>query len=213
MISTPVLVLRKTPYSETSIIAATLSPEHGRIDFMVKGARQISRKKFPQIDLFRELEVHFNHKSSGLNNMHSVEILNSFDAIAHFPGNYLGACEIATFVLRNSQAMIPTPKVYSALKTAFAVWCKEKTEIPWSGLVKLVYLDEHGFLPEDLESGAGVSECRNIGEPAKEGKKKETIKKLVNSVITGSPLPEYPQKSWQKIDEWIDKLCRYHELE
>jgi len=200
MISTPVLVLRKTPYSETSVIAATLSPEHGRIDFMVKGAKQISKKKFPQVDLFRELEVSFNHKSSGLNNMHSVEILHTFDSIANFPANYLRACKAGIFILRNSQSMLPSPEVYSALKTAFAALGKSKTEVPWTELVKLVYLDEHGFLPEAMNFSM-------------DPKKIEAMKNLINSIISGTPLPEYPQKTWLKLSEWIDSLCKFHELE
>ena len=199
MISTPVLVLRKTPYSETSIIAVTLSPEHGRLDFMIKGAKQISKRKFPQVDLFRELEVHFNYKSSGLNNMYSVEILNTFEGIANFPANYLRACETATFILRNSQGMIPSPEVYSALKTAFSTLGRSKTEVPWMELVKLVYLDEHGFLPEAMNFSM-------------DPKKMEAMKNLINSIVSGTPLPDYPQKTWLKLSEWIDKLCKYHEL-
>ncbi|HBC88322.1 MAG TPA: DNA repair protein RecO [Lentisphaeria bacterium] len=200
MISTPVLVLRKTPYSETSIIAATLSPEHGRLDFMIKGARQISRKKFPQVDLFRELEVHFHHNNSGLNNIHSVELISSFDNIASFPSNYLSGCEIATFVLRNSQSMIPSPEVYSALKTSFSALSSSKTDIPWTALLKLVYLDEHGFLPEDMDLSG-------------DSKKQEVMENLLDAVILGSPLPDFPSKTWQKLAEWADKLCKYHELE
>jgi DNA repair protein RecO len=200
MISTPVLVLRKTPYGESSLIAATLSSEHGRLDFMIKGAKQLSKKKYPQVDLFREIEVDFNYKSSGLNTLHSVEILNTFDGIANFPANYLRACETATFILRNSQSMLPSPEVYSALKTAFSALGKSKTLIPWTELVKLVYLDEHGYLPKDLELSG-------------DSRKKDVMEKLLSSIVSGSPLPNYPQETWQKLSEWIETLCRYHELE
>ncbi|OGV58726.1 MAG: DNA repair protein RecO [Lentisphaerae bacterium GWF2_50_93] len=200
MISTPVLVLRKTPYSETSIIAATLSPEHGRIDFMIKGAKQISRKKFPQVDLFRELEVSFKHRDTGLNSIHDVELLHSYDSIANFPQNFLKGCAIGTFILRNSQSMIPSPEVYSALKTAFSALGRSKTEVPWTELVKLVYLDEHGFLPEAMNFSM-------------DPKKMEAMKNLIDSIISGTPLPDYPQKTWLTLSEWIDKLCKYHELE
>ncbi len=199
MISTPVLVLRKTPYSETSVIAVTLSPEYGRLDFMIRGAKQISKKKFPQVDLFRELEVHFNYKSSGLNNMHSVEILNTFDGIANFPRNYMSACEISNFILRNSQAMNPSPEVYASFKTALSAMSKSKTDIPWTGLVKLVYLDEHGFLPESINFDSNT-------------KRKDIIKNLLSSVIVDTPLPVYPQETWQKLAEWVDSLCKYHQL-
>ncbi len=200
MISTPVLVLRKTPYSESSIIAATLSPDHGRLDFVIRGAKKISGKKMPQVDLFRELHVEFRMKNSGLQNLYSSELLNFYDGIASFPDNYLKACEIGTFILRNSHPMIPCPEVYFAMKNAFDALSKSSADIPWAELVKLVFLDEHGFLPEDL-SVAGDS------------RKAEVMEKLINSIVSGNTLPDFPTNTWRKIADWIDELCRYHELE
>ncbi len=205
MISTPVLVLRKTPYSETSVIAATLSPEYGRLDFLIRGAKQISKKKFPQVDLFREIEVQFNHRNTGLNTIHTAELLHSFDSISNYPMNYLRACEVGIFILRNSHGMNPSPEVYSAMKTALSAMGKEKTDVPWGELIKLVYLDEHGFLPEDMERGIADTEMNQ--------NRKNALVNLVNAVINGSTLPDYPQKTWLKFSDWIDKLCRYHELE
>jgi len=200
MLSTSVLVLRKTPYSESSVIAATLSPDHGRLDFIIRGAKKISAKKMPQVDLFRELQAEFRMKNSGLQSLYSCELLNFYDGIASFPDNYLKACEIGTFILRNSHPMIPCPEVYFSIKTAFEALSKSNADIPWAELVKLVFLDEHGFLPEDL-SAAGDS------------RKTEAVEKLINSVVSGNPLPCFPPKTWRKIAGWIDELSRYHELE
>ncbi|MCX6985352.1 MAG: DNA repair protein RecO [Lentisphaerae bacterium] len=200
MISTSVLVLRKTPYSESSVIAATLSPDHGRLDFVIRGAKKISGRKMPQVDLFRELHVEFRMKNSGLQNLYSCELLNFYDGIAAFPDNYLEACGIGTFILRNSHPMIPCPEVYLAVKNAFEALSKSRSDIPWAGLVKLVFLDEHGFLPEDL-SVAGDS------------RKTEAVEKLIRSTVSGNPLPDFPPKTWRKIAEWIGELCKYHELE
>jgi DNA repair protein RecO len=200
MISTSVLVLRKTPYSESSIIAATLSPDHGRLDFVIRGAKKISVRKMPQVDLFRELHVDFRMKNSGLQNLYSCELLNFYDGIASFSDNYLKACEIGTFVLRNSHPMIPCPEVYSAVKNAFEALSKSRTDKPWAELVKLVFLDEHGFLPEDL-SVTGDS------------KKTDAVERLISAVISGNPLPAFPPKTWRKLADWVDELCRYHELE
>ncbi len=200
MISTSVLVLRKTPYSESSVIAATLSPDLGRLDFIIRGAKKISGKKMPQVDLFRELHVEFRMKNSGLQNLYSCELLNFYDGIASFPDNYLQACEIGTFILRNSQPLIPCPEVYFAIKNAFDALSKSHTDIPWPELVKLVFLDEHGFLPEELNA---------VGD----SKKTEAVEKLINSVVSGNALPDFPSKTWGKVADWIDELSRYHELE
>ncbi|MFA6294651.1 MAG: DNA repair protein RecO [Victivallales bacterium] len=200
MLSTSVLVLRKTPYSESSVIAATLSPDHGRLDFIVRGAKKISGKKMPQVDLFRELHVEFRMKNSGLQNMYSCELLNFYDGIASCSGNYLKACEIGNFILRNSHPMITCPIVYFAIKNAFEALSGSRADIPWAELVKLVFLDEHGFLPEDMNA-------------AGDSRKAEAMEKLVNSIASGNPLPGFTPETWRKIAEWIGELCRYHELE
>ncbi|MFA6294471.1 MAG: hypothetical protein WC637_21955, partial [Victivallales bacterium] len=148
----------------------------------------------------RELHVEFRMKNSGLQNLYSCELLNFYDGIASFPDNYLKACEIGTFILRNSHPMIPCPEVYYAIKNAFESLSKSRTDIPWAELVKLVFLDEHGFLPEDMHT---------VGD----SRKTEAVEKLINSVVSGNPLPDFPSKTWRKIAEWIDELSRYHELE
>ena len=41
------LILRHTPFQESSLIVSGISPDAGRLDFLLKGARGLGKKKFP----------------------------------------------------------------------------------------------------------------------------------------------------------------------
>ena len=41
---TEFLILRKTPFSDSSLVVAGISPEHGQIHFMVRGARKLGKR-------------------------------------------------------------------------------------------------------------------------------------------------------------------------
>ena len=53
------MILRKTPFRDTSLVVAGISAEHGRLDFVLKGARAIGKKQFPTADVFREFLLEF----------------------------------------------------------------------------------------------------------------------------------------------------------
>ena len=46
LVTTNLIVLRKTPYMETSLIISGLSPDFGKLDLLAKGELKISSKKF-----------------------------------------------------------------------------------------------------------------------------------------------------------------------
>ena len=50
------IILRKIPYQESSLIVSGLSPDFGRLDFLLKGARGTGAKKFPYDLQTRKLE-------------------------------------------------------------------------------------------------------------------------------------------------------------
>ena len=190
------IILRKTPYHETSLILAGISREHGRIDLLVKGAKKINSKSLPVIDLFREINVHINPKKEGLQSIYSAELISNFDNIAMKKEAYLDACEISKFVLRNSHPANPSPETYNAVKRAFSILASEKTT-SCSPLVKLAYLDEHGLLPD-------LPENRN--------KDSLLLKKLLDAAKGNSEIPEISQEYMNDITEWIDSLCKFNEL-
>jgi DNA repair protein RecO len=194
---TNLLVLRKTQYKETSIIVAGLSAEYGRLDIVVKGAKKLSSKNFPTVDLFREIDIEVNHKKKGLYSVYSTDLVANHDNIASFHTNYMQACNICSFALRNSQPGIPSPELYAALKNIFYTLTLQEAKIPYPVLIKLVYLDEHGFLPEI---------------PDNEKEKAHLLEKLINAGMGKNALPEISSEYWEQLNNWVDALCQFHEL-
>ena len=101
------IILKKIPYKESSLIVSGLSSEFGRLDFVAKGAEKISKKKFPAIDLFRIVSIEFNPDKDFLQSVYKAEIIENFDAIAESSASFKEACAIAAFVLKNTKPHTP----------------------------------------------------------------------------------------------------------
>lgn len=198
------IVLRKTPYRESSLIIATLSDQHGRLDFLIRGARSVGAKKFPVVDLFRELEVEFKEKSEGLHPLYHVEATAQFDALANDSQHFSQACAIAAFLVRNTHENVPCPRTYAALKNALSHLARnDKKHRFWDVLVKLVFLEENGLLPEfDIEDSN-----------AKESDAPSLLKRLVSfaSGELDTP-PTIGAAGCAKLADWVDAVCAYHDL-
>lgn len=194
---TDLLVLRKTQYGETSLIIGGLSAEFGRLDIVVKGAKKLSSKSFPAVDLFREVNVEIQPNKQGLYSVYSADLISNHDNIVLFHKNYLEACEICSFALRNSQPDVPSPELYDAVKNAFLILMQEEAKIPYHILVKLVYLDEHGLLPE---------------LPDNNQEKAKLLEQLLNAGRGKGELPLINLEYWDQFSNWIDTLCRFNEL-
>ena len=190
------IILRKTPYRETTLVVAGIS-RSGRIDLLVRGARKAGAKNLPAIDLFREIEVNVNPAKDGLQPVYSAELVSSFDDIAMNSRSYLDACEISRFILRNSHPGVPAPISYASVKTAFKA-LSTSGDIAYSPLVKLIFLEEHGLLPE-----------------IPEGRESERVllQQLLNAGKGNEPMPKIDPEYMKKIAEWIETLCRYNELQ
>jgi DNA repair protein RecO len=143
------LVLRKTPYSETSIIAALLTREHGQIHILLKGARRTGKRKFPAIDLFRRVAVQFQPSSGrDLHSLRGVDLLQPHDRIAQRPSHYRLALWLSRFMLANSHANVPIPRSYQALVHAFGRLAEPKAS-EHAILLSLCFTltEESGLLP------------------------------------------------------------------
>jgi DNA repair protein RecO (recombination protein O) len=56
------IVLRKTDYSESSVIVSIFTYEYGLTSFMVRGDRKLTKKHSPQFDVLRVLSLSFEMK-------------------------------------------------------------------------------------------------------------------------------------------------------
>ena len=145
---TDYMILRRTPYMESSLIVSGISPDFGRLDFLLRGARKTGRKNFPFACLFRELSIEFRlpRGESTLSSLQSHEPLRSHDDLALAPETYLAACDIASFLLRNTRFQLPVPRTFRALSNMFARAGTERNAFPWLPYAQLVFLHENGFV-------------------------------------------------------------------
>ena len=194
MIETDYIILRKTPFRESSLIVSGISPEHGRLDFILRGHTSGKNGKFPVAGLFREVRIEFKQKKedlSGLLTAGKVELRTIHDSIAENIPGYLAACELSPVLLANTAPMIPIPETYQALILFLNSIQAGKTPEPYLSLVYLMLLREGGELPPQ------------------EGRAGDFLDQLLASVASGHDIPEkLPESYWQKLSEWRNVICR-----
>lgn len=197
---TDYIILRKTPFQESSLIVNGLSPDFGRLDFLLKGACGTGAKKFPYAGLFRELTIEFreNTGNSTLSYMKSHEPKASFDAIANQPENYMQMCSYAQFLLKHTHSMLELPHTYEALRVLL-----NRLSSPGGGAfsiaaAKLVFLQESGFVPD---AGAGDS------------RRAAALDALLNyALVPECQMPTFTPEYQKQLIHWTDALCAYHDL-
>ena len=198
IISGPFIVLDKQPYRETALLLRGISPDYGRVSFILHGGQSGRRA---QADLYRELEVEFEDRGGGgdLYTAAKVEMLLDFSPLAEHPRNYRMAGKIGAFLLANMPPGVAQPYTYDTLRSVLAnlalagdgAW----TLVQCAVVVKTAFLYENGMLPE------GTSETQN-----------EFLENLVASGIDNSPLPECPEGYFDQLNAWLNALIEFHQL-
>lgn len=201
--SSQLIVLDKRPYRENALIVSGISPDFGRIAFVVHGAQKISEKNFPAADLFREIEIEFNDDGTPkeLYTAKNVELQTVFDDIANLPRNFKMAGRIGSFLLKNTPVNLPHPYTYDSLRSVLAnlaqmecqheLWTLEQCAV----IVKTAFLYDNGLLPE------GQSEQQN-----------EFMENLIAAGIDNSPLPLCAVEYWNALNNWLNSLIEFHHL-
>lgn len=200
MLKTDYIILRKTPFQESSLIVNGLSPDYGRLDFLLKGACGTGAKKFPYAGLFRELTIEFRETGGGSNlfYMKSHEPKACYDAIANHPENYLKACDYARFLLKHTHSMLELPLTYRSLAVLLRRLAGPVDGIFPVAAAKLVFLQESGFVPE-----AG----------AEDPKRASALESILEYALTeDSPAPPFSEDYRKQLIQWTDALCVYHDL-
>ena len=202
IVSGPFIILDKRPYKEAGLLLRGISPDYGRISFILHGGQSL-KKAAPSADIFREVEVEFEDDNNGRDIFTAVkmELLADFSAIADNQRNYRMAGKISAFLLNN----IPSGDVqlhsYEALKAVFAnlsgMDCGHE---PWSLIqcsvvLKCAFLYENGMLPESINP-----------------QQNEFLENLVASGVDNSQLPQCSDVYWEKLNQWLNELIAFHQL-
>ncbi len=198
---TEFLVLRKTVYSETSLVLAGLSADHGQLHFMARGARRWGRRDFPVADLFRVLAVTYRSGRGDLLSWHQAEVVEDLGGVAQGVATYAAATRLAKFTLANAPAGLPAPRFYRALRQALrwldgaaagqASFAPAATMAvaAWSGAT-LAFLAEHGLLPTDNTAAFATL------APA------PAVTVLTAAETTGTP-PVCDLAAWERLEAWL----------
>ncbi len=211
MLETELIVLKKTLYKESSWIVNGFSVDTGRFDFMFKGGAKNSAKKFPVIDLFREVRVQYKESDQELHTVYNAELVNQFDALAGKAEYYNAACEMSRLLLRNIKPELPCPNTYFAWRNILAFFAGnsvffESEMPPWDleqcqVIVMTCFLEENGLMPD------------NLGQTFEEDlKQRYLLNLIIEAGAEGTPLPRVKPGFWKQLLGWLHALCNYNNL-
>ena len=190
--STPLIVLSKSVYRESSLIVVGISPDYGKLQIVCNGALKVSGSDFPMVDLFRELSVEFTESKTPLKTAREVELLSNFDGVADIAVNYRLAGKMGSFLLHNIQEDLPLPYTYDSFRS---VLCHLSGEAPeeerWSPMqcavvLKTAYLCESGLLPQTQDERSSTF-----------------LENVVAAGIDNSELPKCPANYWAQLNDWL----------
>jgi len=186
------MILRKTPFRDTSLVVAGISADHGRLDFVLKGARAIGKKQFPTADVFREYLLEFRpaRRAESMPTLVSLDLTASHDGIAQSMDCYLAACSFAAETLRRAQPMLEMPLTWQAFSVMLTRM--ERMLLPKIPLMlaRLAVLREHGMLSDVVpypDLIAPLFRC---------------------AVEADAPWPEIDDTTLNRIDSWVETRFR-----
>lgn len=198
MIETEVIILKTTPFQDTSLIVQGLSPELGRISIYAKAARKISKRAFPNIGLFRVLSITVTEPKSGdLYKLHNCEVIEINDSIAGYPDLVDFASAIGLFSLSSSFTNIPCPLYFHIFKECLSNLCDRS--LPFSAWIcRLVtcHLMEQGLFPDITLSAT----------------QQMTIESLLNAEHNSLIELNLNDKQWENLHKWILKTAEFVDI-
>ncbi|OGV62922.1 MAG: hypothetical protein A3K19_06195 [Lentisphaerae bacterium RIFOXYB12_FULL_65_16] len=199
-LSTEYLILRKTPYSETSLVVAGISPELGQLHFLASGARRISRRHVPSVDVFRLFRVEFREGKTDLHRWQSADLVQSYGGVARDMGHFETAAWLARFALDNVMDGIAHPRFFRAMLVALerlsapegTVSSVTPEAVRCAAIVGagLVFVEENGTLPEYLDSPRSAAQTRQ----------------LLSMAMGEAAPPPLTDENWTQLRTWLTAL-------
>ena len=164
----------------------------------MRGARRLSRRQYPVVDLFRRLEVQYRPSAtSSLQRWSSGEVLEDYGALASHRRRYAEAASLGRFLLRETAEGVPCPGAYSALRTALARLAKTSRDasdailLPAARVgVLIAFLEENG----ELNRNAFATE---------DGARLERLLRMATGEL---PVPRLGATTWSQLDTWVLSL-------
>ena len=115
------ILIRKSPWSETSLIVTWLTPSHGKIRLVAQAARRPSSPLAGCLDLFFKAEITFAiSRKSDLHRLSEVRVTEPFDASCVPCANVFLGGYFAELVDATTEPGQPAADIYDLLVRATA---------------------------------------------------------------------------------------------
>ncbi len=119
MESTPALLLRRTRFSETSLIITWLTLHHGKLKTIAKGALRPKNAFAGLLDLFFELDIAFvRSRKSEIHTLRETVLLEPHEGLRREYARVELAAYFVELVELATEPEHPVPEIYDLLKRA-----------------------------------------------------------------------------------------------
>jgi DNA repair protein RecO (recombination protein O) len=152
---TPALILRRRDFGEADRLLTVLTPQHGKIDVLAKGARKLTSHKMGHVELFTRADM-LIHTGRDFGVVSQAEMTGPFNALREdlVRGAYAATC--AELIDRFfSTGEDDTARLYALAEATFTRIDSEPDPRCAQCFFELHVLDLAGFRPELLLCAAG----------------------------------------------------------
>ncbi|MCS7009616.1 MAG: DNA repair protein RecO [Chthoniobacterales bacterium] len=122
-----VIVLRRSPYAETSLLLSLLGQRIGKFRAIARGAHRLRESHLALLDLFSQAHIHFRSSSkSSLFSIKNAELAKPFLPLLTPHLNLLAASYFASLVETSIADCDPQPQIFLLLSRALD-WLNSNT--------------------------------------------------------------------------------------
>jgi DNA repair protein RecO (recombination protein O) len=124
------ILLRKVPWSETSLIVTWLTADFGAIKTLAKGARKPGNSFAGKLDVFFHAEISFSLSKKGdLHGLREISLTRAFDATKAGSAGFYLSSYFAELSGATAPTMHPAPEIYDLLSRALDYLQREPASV------------------------------------------------------------------------------------
>ena len=143
------IILRTRPLTETSLIVHWLTPDHGRVATVAKGARRPKSPFAGKLDLFYAADFSFSRsRSSELHNLREVKLRETHGAIREDILKLQQAGYAVAFIEQATETEFPLPEIFELVRGFLKHLCAQPPQPSDIFALELKLLRELGLEPD-----------------------------------------------------------------